>query len=349
MAAAAGSLALATAAPAQAVQVTAPLARGLVGPLGLSVTPAGTVYVAQNFSGAITRIGPEGARRDVLRTPGPAGVLAEPDGSVVFTRTEQPEEGAKVGQLRRLRPDGTQQVLGRIRHYEVGQNPDRVNSYGFQDLSAGCRKQVPQEVGGWEYRGIVDSNPYSVAALGGGAYAVADAGVNAVVRVAPGGAVSTLAVLPPVPVRIHAEAAQAFGLPACAVGATYAFEPVPTDVEVGPDGMLYVTSLAGGPESDLLGPLGGVFRVDPRTGDVRRIASGFAGATGLAVGPEGRVYVAELFGGRISYVKAGRPQPLVDLPLPAAVEFARGSLYVTTDALPGEGAPPDGKVVRVRL
>ena len=54
--------------------------------------------------------------------------------------------------------------------------------------------------------------------------------------------------------------------PACVVGEEYAFEPVPTDVEFGPDGWLYVSSLPGGPEDASLGARGAVFRVNPWTG-----------------------------------------------------------------------------------
>ena len=39
-------------------------------------------------------------------------------------------------------------------------------------------------------------------------------------------------------------AAAAFGLPDCVVGVTYAFESVPTDVEVGPDGQLKIETRA---------------------------------------------------------------------------------------------------------
>ena len=61
---------------------------------------------------------------------------------------------------------------------------------------------------------------------------VADAAGNTILSVKPNGKVKTLAVLPPVPVVITPEAAAANKLPACTVGRTFNFEPVPTDVEV---------------------------------------------------------------------------------------------------------------------
>lgn len=351
--AAAAALLIGVAGPAAAATLGPPLATGLVGPLGLSVTPGGTVYVAQSFANTITRISPSGARTDLpVDAQGAAGLSAQPDGSLVYTYSIHDDPAstdpfAPTSQLRRVGPDGKVSILGYIGRYEVAHNPDHVNTYGFAGLSPACAKQVPPQIGGAPYRGLRDSHPYAVASLGGGSYAVADAGVNAVLKVAPDQTVSTIAVLPPVPVTVTAGAATALGLPSCTVGKTYRFEPVPTDVAVGPDGMLYVSSLAGGPEDGSLGALGGVFRVDPATGSVTRIGSGFAGATGVAVGAQGRVYVAELYAGRVSYLKAGRPAPLVTVPGVTAVDYARGKLYVTGDALPPQSGPPDGKVLTV--
>ena len=55
---------------------------------------------------------------------------------------------------------------------------------------------------------------------------------------------------------------------------SYAVEAVPTDVEVGPDGKLYVTSLPGGPEDPSLGANGRVLRIDPATGKVTTVVGG---------------------------------------------------------------------------
>ncbi len=101
--------------------------------------------------------------------------------------------------------------------------------------------------------------------------------------------------------------------------------------------MVYVTSLPGGPENPSLGARGAVYRVNPATGSVTRIGSGFTGATGLAISPAGRIYVAELFGNQISALNNGGPQPLVNVNAPAALEWANGKLYATIDAF-GSGA-----------
>ena len=104
-------------------------------------------------------------------------------------------------------------------------------------------------------------------------------------------------------------------------------EPVPTDVELGNDGWLYVTTLPGGPEDPSLGARGAVYRVNPTTGEVQLYASGFAGATGLAVAPNGTVFVAELFGNQVSVItKRGEVSTFADLPSPAGIEWQSGRL-----------------------
>ena len=137
--------------------------------------------------------------------------------------------------------------------------------------------------------------------------------------------------------------------PACVAGKKYWFEAVPTDVEQGPDGLLYVTSLPGGPEDGSTGKNGRVYRVNPRTGKVTKVVSGLLSATGLAVAGNGDIYVAELFNGRISRTRAGQSKPhtFIRVPLPADVELSRRGMFATINALPGEDTPPLGEVVRI--
>jgi len=153
----------------------------------------------------------------------------------------------------------------------------------------------------------------------------------------PTGSISTVAVLPAVPLVVTADAAEMNGLPDCTVGETYYFEPVPTDVELGPDGLLYVSLLPGGPEDPSLGARGRVVTVNPHNGNIRTIAKGFAGATNLAVSGRGTVYVAELFGGQVSRVEDGGPVPVAELPFPAGLEWRHQQLYVSYDVF-GPGA-----------
>ena len=346
-------LAVATAAPASAASVGPPITSGLVGPLGLALGPGGErdIYVSQSFAspGLLTRV--KGGEAAVVHTEEEGvsveGLAVDRDGSVLFTASAGGMEPT-AGLLKRRARSGAVTTVGDPFAYEQAENPDGRRDYGFHDLPAECAAQLPPHVDG-EYEGGVDSHPYAVAVLADGSYAVADAGGNTIVRVTRKGVVSTIAVLPAQPVLVTAENAEATGLPDCTIGRTYRFEAVPTDVEVGPDGQLYVTTLPGGPEDAALGARGSVYRIDPETGRTRRLGTGFLGATGLAVTPEGRVYVAELFGNRVSRLVDGKAVELVDLPAPAALEVHRGSLYATVDSLPAEGSPPDGKVVRIRL
>lgn len=335
-----GALALVmpAAGTAEAAAASAPIVSGLAGPLQLAVGSDGTVYVSQSFAGKLTAVGKKGTT-DLVSTPEAdvAGVAADGRGTVTFTTTVFSETGP-VAQVKRVLPNGQVSVLADVGTYEATVNPDQINTYGFQGLTSECAAQVPPEVPGAQpYTGVLDSHPYSVAILPDGSRVVGDAGGNDILRVAPNGTISTVAVLPPAPTVVTAEAAAGIGLPECTVGHTYNFEPVPTDVELGPDGLLYVSSLPGGPEDASLGARGAVFSIDLATGAVKKVAGGFLGATNLAVAPNGTIYVAEMFGNRISTVAGGGPKPFADVPVPAALEWANGKLYATVDVF-GNGS-----------
>jgi hypothetical protein len=334
------SVAVPMSVPAAAQTVSDPIIDGLSGPLGLAVGSDGTVYVTQSsfeaFSGTLTAVGKKGTT-DLVSSSGSVidGVDATGKGTVTYTTIGEDEEGF-FAEVRRVQPNGKVRVLADTLAFETANNPDQVNTYGFQDLTAECAAQVPEEIGGEPYTGIVDSHPYSVL-LQGGSRIVADAGGNDLLRISPNGTISVVAVLPPQPAEVTADAAGTLGLPECTIGSTYNFEPVPTDVELGPDGLLYVTLLPGGPEDPSLGARGSVYSVDPDSGAISFVASGFLGATGLAVAPDGTIYVAELFGNRISTVSGTGAEPFVDVPSPAAVEWAKGKLYATVDVF-GNGS-----------
>ena len=224
--------------------------------------------------------------------------------------------------------------------YEKANNPDKANHYGLADPSQ-CTvdPNAPDGVPPLSYTGAIDSHAYSLTAFGKG-FVLADAGANALLRISRTGAISTLAVLPPQPATVTKEAAAGVGL-ICSGDVTYNFEPVPTDVEVGEDGFLYVTTLPGGPEDPSLGARGKVYRVNPWNGKVKEVATGLLGATNLALSG-GKIYVAELFAGRISVIKHGLVAEYLPLPGALAVESGRGgTLYAAT----GITGPPS--IVRI--
>ena len=84
--------------------------------------------------------------------------------------------------------------------------------------------------------------------------------------------------------------------------------------------------------------------MNPWTGAVKQLATGFSGATNLAIGSGGTVYVAELYVNQVSSVtKRGVVTPLVSLNQPAGLEWSNGKLYVSTDVF------GDGKIVSLRV
>ncbi len=322
------------------------LADGLAGPLQIDAG-GGKVLVAQGFTGTISSIGPRGAVTDLVAEPGfeTAAVAAGPFGSVFYARNN--EEGQS--ELRVRDRNGATRTFADLGTYEATQNPDQVTTYGIDGgLSPECEAQWPSDqVGPPTYPGQVDSHPYTLAMTPFGVL-VADAAANAILFVDWTGRVRTAAVLPAQPTLITADAAAANGLPECVVGRSYNFEPVPTDVEIGPRGTLFVTTLPGGPEDPSLGARGSVYRVNPFSGRSRLVATGFAGATNLAVAPDGTIYVAELFANRVSKVRNGAPSPVADVNQVAAVEWDRGALLVTADVFPTDEGAFIGKVLRIR-
>ena len=269
---------------------------------------------------------PQGRRhRPRRRTWGSetAAVAAGPFGSVFYARNN--EEGQS--ELRVRDRNGAIRTFADLGTYEATQNPDQVTTYGIDGgLSPECEAQWPSDQAG----SARPTRPGRLAPVRAGHDPVRRAGrrrraANAILFVDWTGpdphrrrAAPTAATL------ITADAAAANGLPECVVGRSYNFEPVPTDLELGPRAELFVSSLPGGPEDPSLGARGGVFRVNPWNGRSTLIATGFLGASNLAVSPDGTIFVTELFGNRMSRVAHGGPVPVADLTQAAAIEWSKG-------------------------
>ncbi|CAM3839555.1 ScyD/ScyE family protein [Isoptericola cucumis] len=341
--------------PSPRPPVVTDLATGLVTPLSAASGPRGSTFVTQNFAGLLTSVARDGTTEVVYASEGGAevGGVSYSGRTVTFTETEYGATGPSASSLRTVRvdrngaPAGAARTVADLRAYEDARNPDGRVTYGLRDAPQSCLDQFPAEMPG-SYTGIQDSHPYATTTRHGTTY-VADAGMNAILSVSDRGRVRTVAVLPAQPAVVTAEAAEANGLPDCAVGETFWFEPVPTDVEVGPRGKLYVTTLPGGPEDASLGARGAVYTVDPWRGSVREVADGFLGATNLAVSPWGTVYVAEMFGGAITRVTWHGHRTVVEEATPAGLEWSRHGLLATVDALGDETAPPAGRLVSIDL
>ena len=328
-----------------------PLVGGLVGPLQLDVTASGRILVAQSFAGVLSEVRADGTSRTVLTQQGSINGVAARRGRIAFLYSTTTPGDPGAGKLKVRARDGAIRTVANLAAFEREQNPDSGRSYGFRGLSAECAAQLPDEfIGAEPYPGAVDSNPYALANAPDGGWYVADAGGNDVLHVSRRGAVKVVHVARAQRLVVTAEAAAAVDLPDCVVGKTYAFEGVPTDVEVSATGRLFVSLLPGGPESPALGARGKVVRVDPRTGKTKAVASGLLAATNVALAPRGRLFVTELFAGRVTRVdlRTGRTRTTLEAPLPAAVEYADGRLVVSINALPAPDTAPDGQIVVLR-
>jgi hypothetical protein len=354
-----GAFVLATAAAAVAAPLAASpalaagpsvttIAKGLPGPLHLAAD-GGVIYVGSSptgepGSGGPPPVGPlfkfQNGHKSVLTTVKGGGVegISVQNGRISYTTSIFTAKGKPVFVGARELTKGGSVSLGNTLAYEKAHNPDKSVIYGFQGLTKSCIKQLPKQNGPLPaYHGIVDSHPYSITDSGGKRF-IADAAGNDILQVTSSG-LKTVAVLPPTPIQVTAGIAKGAHLPACVAGHTYVFEPVPTDIEMGPDGLLYVSALTAAAE--IGAPAGMVYSVNPDSGAVKVVAGGLNGATGLAVTGNGTIYVAELFGNRISRIVNGHPQPFLAVPLPADVEWDQsttpGSLYATTNALNPKG------------
>jgi hypothetical protein len=354
------------------------LATGLLSPLRAAVASDGTAYVSENFAGKIDRISRYGHTSTVYTDPHgyEVGGLSLAGRDVVFTVTRSDQEtGENTGSwLKVLTPSGHVRTIADLHRYEMKRNPDQDAMYGLADLDpsdatdAACLAKWPTTTNGPATSpGGVDSHPYATYSLRNGWTYVADAGGNDVLLVSPSGrSIETVATLPPIPLTIDAPTASGLGLDTCFVGATYYFEPVPTDVEVGPDGTVYVTSLPGGPEGPQLGARGSIFAIhagghshgDFRVASrrhhhdgsamhrARPVVTGLVEPTGLAVSPRGDLYVAQLFGDAISKVTMDRHgatvSSLFTTPSPGEVEWGPDGLYFTNNVLSGTPEDPHG-------
>jgi hypothetical protein len=188
----------------------------------------------------------------------------------------------------------------------------------------------------------VDSNPVDVL-FDRGRFVVADAGGNAIDVVDHRGRVRNLAVF------ANRLVPNPFG------GPDIPMQAVPTSVVVGPDRQYYVSQLTGFPF-----PVGGanVFRVNPRTGAVTVVASGFTNIMDLAFGKNGTLYVLEIDhdgllggsadGGLFAVSRHGTKRQIVlppgTLTMPGGIAVGSDGLYVTNNA----GSPGGGQVLRIR-
>jgi hypothetical protein len=339
---------VASAAPAAAKGPTVKvLNRTVLAPYHLAHSNS-SVYVADGGTSTVSKLTSKGL---VPVAHGPqggevAGVAINGKGTLAYTASDF---AANLHVLT-IKPKNGKTRTVDLGAFEQTRNPDKWIRYGI-DNPTQCQRDALEAVGfPVSYRGVVDSHPYAVSALPNDAWVVADAGGNDLLKVDKNGRISVLSVLPRQPTTITADAAAAFGLPDCVVGAVYNFEAVPTDVKLAPNGRYITSLLPGGPESPALGARGSVVSVNPANGNATRLATGLLGATSVALGPNGKLFVSELFAGKISLIDKGKVSTYVNIDSPLGLTFFKGALYAGTAAPTDENGNPTGtgSIVRIK-
>lgn len=299
------------------------LTTGLDDPFGLqkAIDHRGFV-VAENSSGKVTRVFPDGGRRVILRdVPGVAGVAGSP--TRVFAVTGGPNEegspsGGKYGPSRVLRMtyDGKGvKVIANLLAYELKHNPDRQKQF----------------VDGKPVDAL--SNPFAMTWSRYGLF-VADGGANDVLRINPAtGKVSTFFVPPTITSVPDCQREDANSNPG-----TKGCDPVPTGVAV-VGRSVYVSTLGAFAKG-----AGRVYKLDARTGKVQRVIKNLTAPTGVAARTDGTVFTSHVLHGapdgppppdfnpadigRITRFKDGR-RTYAEVTMPTGLVIKDGALYST--------------------
>lgn len=274
-----------------------PIASGFDGPLHIAFGPGNSLYVASaglNGSPGIDKVNlKSGAVRRITTPNGFApGIDVRGNGNVLFTLSEGagPEEQGPTW-LKRVNASGRVTTVADMLAIERRLNPDG------QDPNA------PD----------AESNPYSVLALPGRTI-VADAAGNSLIELRPHRRARVLTAFP------------VFAAPGCqnanpGVGALC--DPVPTDVEMGPDGYLYVSGL--GAEVQ-----GHIYKVNARTGAIVRTWGDLPPLTGIDVDRDGTIYAAALFTNQVFRIGCRGGTTVAEIPAPADVELGHGMVLVSS-------------------
>jgi hypothetical protein len=284
------------------------VASGFAGPLHVTTAPTGALIVADSFGGELKSVNPRtGAVSTIVTEPGFVPGVAVRGGQYFYPLSDF-EQGTSV--LMRITRDGQKKQIADLLAYELAHNPDgqpRVDD--------------------------ADSNPYAVLALPGRVI-VADAAANDLVEIRSNGAMRTLTVFP---VSREGDCATATNNGVENGGC----DPVPTDIALGPDGLLYVSGLGAFAE-------GHVWAVDPNSGAIVSHEGGLPPLTGIASGVGNIGYAVSPFAGLIfRHDFSSGATTAAEVPGVTDVTVGKdGALYATTADLQNE-PPGPGTLVRV--
>lgn len=340
---AAGLCALLAAGPAMATDPFTVVADGLQSPRGLTFGPGGRLYVAQTGAGAtsgkITEITRPWSATPTLRDVVTGLISVGDEGEFVGVSGLSAIGNGNIYAIMALSNAGTPFPHSRLGHLLAlspgGQVRNVANVGDFNYAWTGAHTSLVP------FGDFPDANPYGVLALADKVY-VADAGANTLNLVRPNGSQAIIA--------FFANNVLADSTPTC--------------IAKGPDGALYVGTLAL-VDSIVFGPSAIVYRVDPRAarpGDLATVlslatpwATGLWPINGCAFGPDGSFYASELItspdfsGGDV--VKIPFATPAVHISLTGNALAFPGGVAVGPDAhvyvSNGTAFLPEGQVLRL--
>ena len=317
---------------------------GLDSPRGLTFGPGGQLYVAQAGSGGST------GKISQIANPWAAAPAVRDVVTGIISAVHTEGEATGVDGISAL-GNGNIFAIMALSNEALG-FPSPLGH--LLQVSQGGQIRDVANVGDFDYdwskahptlapHDFPDANPYAVLALPGKIY-VADAATNTLNLVGPDGSDQILAYFP--------NNALADATPTC--------------IAQGPDGALYVGTLAL-VDSIVFGPSAKVYRVDPKEADPNRLlavlniatlwADGLGPINGCAFGPDGSFYASEFFtspafaNGDVVKIPLDNPSKHISLTggkmlFPAGIAVGPdGTVFVSNGS--AELPPRRGQVVRL--
>lgn len=183
---------------------------------------------------------------------------------------------------------GRARLVGDIEAFEKNKDPDATEGLKWKDLQC-------EEDPGQGFTAGPQSNPYHLKAVSGSEVLVADAAGNSLLSVNKNGNIDWVAVFTP---PVDDQGNYRFFRPAIANPEIDCFvQPVPTSVDIGPDGAIYVGELTGIPAvpgwSRVWRIKKGAKNVTCPSEDCEVVIDGLTSVIDLEFGPDGKLYLVE--------------------------------------------------------